>query len=138
MSLFSPRKDLPVRSFVLKLVNTHCPALTAMLEGPRVDRRVNLVVAVLVVPVEGPQIQIDQAFTAVTKDFSNTGVSIVLDRAEKIVHAIFGFQLEGQMTFLRAELKHLDPMGGGFYQLGFSLAEIVTTSEHPELAWLSL
>ena len=42
MSLFSKRKDLAVHSLVLKLVNNHCPELTAMLEGPRRDSRVNL------------------------------------------------------------------------------------------------
>ncbi len=138
MSLFSRRKDVPVRSFVLKLVNNHCPALQGMLEGPREERRVNLVVVVVVVPVVESRPQLDQAFTAVTKDFTNTGVGIVLDEARRIEHAILGFKLDGQMIFLRAESKHLAPMGGGFFQQGFHLLEVIPPGEIPELAWLSL
>ena len=37
------------------------------------------------------------------------------------------------MTFLRAQAKHLDPMGGGFYQLGFQLIEIILPGDYPEL-----
>lgn len=43
MPLFSKKKDLAVQSFVLKLVNNHCPGLKAHLDGPRNDSRVNLV-----------------------------------------------------------------------------------------------
>ena len=80
MSLFSKRKDLPVRSFILKLVNNNCPGLTAKLEGPRIDSRVNLVVVVTIIPVEGGRAKSSRAFTAVTKEFSNTGVAVVLDQ----------------------------------------------------------
>ena len=37
------------------------------------------------------------------------------------------------MTFVRAEGKHLTPMGGGFFQLGFRLTEIVSAADYPEL-----
>ena len=75
MPLFAKRKDDEVKSFVLKLVNNNCPGLTAFREGPRIDSRVNLVVVVMVIPVDDGQIQVRKAFTAVTKEFSNTGVS---------------------------------------------------------------
>ena len=118
MSLFSKRKDLAVQSFVLKLVNNNSPGLTAKLEGPRLDSRVNLVLVVLIVPVETDRPQAGRAFTAVTKEFSNTGVAVVLKEPEQLDQAILGFRFEGQMTFVRARAKHRHPMGGGFHQLG--------------------
>ena len=138
VSLFSKRKDLGVQSFVLKLVNNNCPGLKASLEGSRLDRRVNLVVVVTIVPIENEQLQVGEAFTAVTKEFSRTGVAVVLDRPQGLDLAILGLRFEGKMTFIRAQAKHLNPMGGGFYQLGFQLIEIVSPGDYPELESLSL
>jgi hypothetical protein len=133
MPLFSKKKNVGAQSFVLKLVNNNCPSLLANLEGPRTDSRVNLVVVVLVIPLKNGKLQPQQAFTAVTKEFSGSGVSIVLHRPMSLEHAILGFRFEGSMHFLRAEAKHLDPMGGGFFQLGFQMSEIVAAPDYPEL-----
>lgn len=137
MSLFSKRKDFGVQSFVLKLVNNSCPGLIARLEGPRIDSRVNLVVVVMIIPVHDGKIQTEQAFTAVTKEFSNAGVAVVLDHPVALDHAILGFRFEGGMTFIRSQAKHRDPMGGGFHQLGFQLFEVVAPCDHPELESMS-
>lgn len=137
MPLFSRKKDVRVQTFVLKLVNNNCPELKAMMEGPRVDSRVNMVVVVMIIPVEKKQPQLRQAFTAVTKEFSNTGVAVVLDRPHKLTDAILGFRMEGEMVFMRAEAKHLSPMGGGFYQLGFKMLEPITSADCPDLAPIS-
>ncbi len=138
MSLFSKRKDLAVHSLVLKLVNNHCPKLTAVQEGPRGDSRVNLAVVVMIVPIENRQLQVQQAFTAVTKEFSGDGVGVVLDQPKGLDQAVLGFRVEGEMNFVRAQARHLDPMGGGFYQVGFQLIEVVSLSDYPELRSLDL
>jgi hypothetical protein len=138
MSLFAERKDVRVRNFLLKLINTNCPGLKATVEGPRLDSRINMSVAVLVVPVEAGRLQVAEAFTAMTREFSNSGVGIVLDQPEGPDEAVLGFQLEGTMTFLRAEGKHLESLGGGFYHLGLHLTEIVTPVDYPELRSLKL
>ena len=138
MSLFSKRKDLAVHSLVLKLVNNHCPKLTAMQEGPRGDSRVNLVVAVMIVPIENKQLQVQQAFTAITKEFSSDGVGVVLNQPKGLDQAVLGFRVEGEMNFVRAQARHLDPMGGGFYQVGLQLIEIVSLSDYPQLRSLGL
>ena len=54
---FPSERTSAVQSFVLKLVNNNSPRLTARLEGPRLDSRVNLVLVVLIVPVRriGPR-----------------------------------------------------------------------------------
>jgi hypothetical protein len=137
MPLFSKNKTVGVRTVILKLVNNNCPELRAMIEGPRADSRVNLVVVATIVPVEGKQPQFDRAFTVVTKEFSSTGVGVVLDRPRPLHEAILGFRLEKEMTFLRAEAKHLSPLGGGFFQLGFRLTEVVSVNDYPELRSVS-
>ena len=133
MSLFAKRKDEAVRSFVLKLINNNCPGLEAFKKGRRMDSRVNLMLVVTIIPVVDGQIQVRNAFAAVTREFSNTGVSVVLDQPQGLDQAVIGLRFEGQLTFLLGEVKHLDPMGGGFYQMGFQLTEVVSPADYPEL-----
>jgi hypothetical protein len=134
--IFSRRKEQAVQGFVLKVVNNNCPELRALIEGPRLDRRVNLTLVVLVVPVEGKRTRVERAFTAVTKEFSSTGTAIVLDGPKHIDEAFLGFRWEGELIFLRAKAKHLSPMGGGFFQLGFRMQEMIYPGDHPELSEL--
>jgi hypothetical protein len=137
MPLFAKKKELGVQSLVLKMVNNNCPELKALMEGPRNDSRVNLVVVVMVIPLKKGRLFVESAFTAVTKEFSNTGVAVVLDRPRALEQVILGFRFEGEMRFVRAEARHLDPMGGGFSQLGFQMLDVVTVHDHPQLKSMS-
>ena len=64
------KKTLGVQSFVLKVINNNCPELKALIEGPRRDKRVNLSLVVLVVPLENGKLQVGKAFYAVTRELS--------------------------------------------------------------------
>jgi len=136
--LFSQNKDFKVRGLVLKLINTNCPALRAQIRDTRVDSRVNLAVVVVVVPLKDGQVQVEDAFATVTKDFSNTGLAMVIDRPLGLEQAILGFRMGGEMAFVRAEAKHLNPMGGDFFQLGFRLLEVVSTGDYPGLQSITI
>ena len=133
MSLFTKKKDTAIHAFILKVVNNNCPELKAMLEGPRLDRRVNLTVVVTVVPVEDDEIITERAFNAVTKEFSANGVALVLSEPIGLDEMILAFRWEGEMVFVRAVAKHLNPIGGGFYQLGVNFTEMLHVGDHPEL-----
>jgi hypothetical protein len=135
--LFTRDKTRAVQSFILKVVNNNCPELAALTEGPRLESRVNLTVAVLVVPVEAGRPLVQEAFTAVTKEFSTTGLALVLDRPWALDEALVGFRWQREMTFIRATAKHLNPIGGGFFQLGLQMTEVVGPDEAPDLHSLS-
>jgi hypothetical protein len=122
-----------VQSFVLKLINNNCPELKALIEGPRIDKRVNLSLVVLVVPLENGDLQVDNAYYAVTRELSSSGVGIILSQQHALDEVILGFRLQGEMTFVHAQAKHLTPMGNGFYHLGLEMTEIVPVSKYPEL-----
>ncbi len=139
MPLFTKSKDLGVQGFILKVVNNNCSELEALVEGPRLEGRVNLVLPVLIIPVEGRRnLLADETFTATTKEFSTTGIAIVLDRPMGLDEVIVGFRWEGDMTYVRAVAKHLNPMGGGFYQLGLQMTEIVHAGDYRELASMTI
>ena len=138
MPLFSRKREIGVQSFVLKLVNNNCPELKALTVGPRLEERVNLTAVALIIPVESGQPRLAESFFAVTKEFSTTGVAVVLDHPRGLDEVFLGFRFEGEMTFVRAQAKHLNPMGGGFHQLGFRMTEMVHRSEYPELQSLCI
>jgi hypothetical protein len=136
--LFMRDKTRAVQSFILKVVNNNCPELAALIEGPRLENRVNLTVVVLVVPLENGQPLARKAFTAVTKEFSTTGLALVLDEPKALDEVIIGFRWQREMTFIRATAKHLNPLGGGFFQLGLQMTEMVYPNEVPGLESLYL
>ena len=138
MPLFIRDRKRAVQSFILKVVNNNCPELAALIEGPRLENRVNLTLAVLVVPVENGKPLAENAFNAVTKEFSTAGLALVLDEPKALDEVIVGFRWEREMTFIRAAAKHLNPMGGGFFQLGLQMTELVHPSDFPELESLYL
>ena len=47
---------------MLKVINNNCPELKAFIEGPRRDKRVNLSLVVMVVPLEDGELQVDKPF----------------------------------------------------------------------------
>ena len=138
MPLFTKNKVSRVKRFVVKLVNNDCPEMKALIEGPRQDTRVNMTVVVMVIPMEGKALQVSQALMAVTKEFSSTGVAVVLDHPRGMDNAVLGFRFEGEMTYIRAKAKHLSPIGGGFFLLGFELEEIIAPGDYPKLQSLSV
>jgi hypothetical protein len=132
MSPFFKRRVHEVKSLVIRLLASGCQ------EGHRVDSRIMRAVVGVVIPIADRRPQIGQAFTATTKDFSNTGVAMVIKQPHAPDQAILGFHLSGKMVFFRAEVRHTEPMGGGFYQHGFQLFEVVSLEDYPELESLSL
>ncbi len=137
MPLFAKKKGLGVPSLVLKMVNNNCPELRALMEGPRNDSRVNLVVVVMVIPLKKGRLFEESTFTTITKEFSNTGVAIILDRPRALDQVVLGFRFEGEMRFVLAEARHLTPMGGGFSQLGFQMLDLVSIHDYPGLKSMS-
>jgi hypothetical protein len=136
MQLFTRNKDRAVQSFIIKLINNNCPEVSSLNEGPRVEGRVNLTVVAIVVPVEKRRPVVDRACTAVSKEFSTTGVSLVFNEPVGLDEVFLGFRWERDTTWIRAKAKHLCPMGGGFFQLGLRMTDIVYVGDYPELGSL--
>ena len=137
MLLFARKKESTVQTFIVSLLNNNCPALRQQADGPRIEGRVNLTMVLMVVPVEERKPLPRRAFAAVSKEFSSSGVAVVVDRPAGLDEAFLGFRWRGDIVWVRAKAKHLHPMGAGFYQLGFRLTEMLSISDYPELAKLA-
>jgi len=136
-SLFAHNRQREVQSFVLNLINNRCPNLHVGGEELRIESRVNLTVVVLVVPIRDGRPRVDECLVTVSKEFSNTGVSLVLGEPRPLDEVVLGFQRRNSTTFIRAKARHLSPMGAGFFQLGLRLLEVLPADEYPELQELA-
>ena len=135
---FSRNKKLAVSNFVVKLVNNNCPDLIELARRParRYARQSDGRRAGHSAGKEKIA-GCPRRFTPSTKDFSSTSVSVMVDSPRDVDDAILAFRWEGEMYFVRANAKHLTPLGGGFHQLGFQMEEMVSPKDYPELANLS-
>lgn len=138
VSLFAQNKERKVQALMLNLINNRCPSLQGLLDGPRLEQRVHLTIVVLVIPVEKGKLLLEDRFTAVTKEFTSRGVSLVLRECRAADYLVVGFRHERAMHFVLAQARHLTPMGGGFWQLGLRLKEIVDPDDYPGLAEATL
>jgi len=133
VQLFTRNKKTGVQSFILNLLNNSRMKTESMIDGPRLERRVHLTIVVLVIPLEDKKPRVEKTFATVTKEFSSTGVGVVLSEPIGLDQVILGFRNQGEMTFIRAEARHLTPIGGGFFQLGLQMIEVVFPGKYPEL-----
>ncbi len=138
MPIFAKDRTREVQSFLLKVVNNNCQELLSLMEGPRSESRVPLVGVVLVVPLVNKQPAMGQAFTAITKELSTTGMSLVLSEPRGLDEVAVGVRWEGEMTYLRAKAKHLNPLGGGFFQLGLHVTAMLHPGDYPQLDSVSI
>jgi hypothetical protein len=138
MALFARKKESAVQSFLVSLLNENCRALRDCVDGPRMEKRVNLTLVLAVVPMERGKPAVRKTFYATTKEFSTCGVALVVDQPCGIDEALLGFRRKGSMVWIRAKARHLHPLGGGFFQLGFRLVERLESSEFEELETIPL
>ncbi|MBN2295218.1 MAG: hypothetical protein JXM70_22500 [Pirellulales bacterium] len=137
MGLFTVNQERAVQSEILNLVNNNCPSVKAMAEGPRVEQRVNLTIPVKLVPILEGELAPLHTLSVVTKEFSSGGFSVVVDHPHVPKDAVVLFRSGRKTTFIQAQLRHIDPIGAGFYQCGFKLLKVLAHSDWPTLQELA-
>ena len=132
------RKKMDVQRELVKLLNNHCAELDRLQDGPRDDGRINLTIAVRVVPWGHTRPNVELAFAATTRELSSRGLSIVVDQPITCETVALGWTWEGEMRFARGKVRHQDPIGAGFWNVGIKLVELVLTDDWPELRELKI
>jgi len=136
MFAFDTRKRLcEVRGFVRQLVDLTSPNLPPLEGEARTENRSNRALPALLVPWENGQPVVDESTYAITKDFSDRGLSLVLQQPFKSVLVVVGLWLESP-RFALAEVRQNVPLGGGFWQIGVELTELLDSAESPQVQGL--
>lgn len=138
MLLFSKNKtrQLEVQRLLTKIINANSRSLDALREGPRGELRVDLALVVIVVPCIDDHPNREQAFATVTREVSSVGMSLVLSEKLDVSEVFLVLEVEREMKYVRAEVRHQGPLGAGLWQAGVQLTEIITPGEYPELRTL--
>ena len=64
-------------------------------------------------------------------------MAIVTEQSLRLGQAILAFRMDDEMVFLLAEARHLVPMGGGLFQIGFESWQVVSAGDYPGLESVS-
>lgn len=133
MPFFTQKKLHEVQSFVLKFVNSHSDVLDSVNLGKRRESRARLCVVAVLIPYDTGEIPVKQKLPVITKEFSSTGMSVILPEPRGFDRVVVGLKFQGELRFILARAVHLTPMGGGFFQLGLEFLQMLHPGDHPEL-----
>lgn len=133
MFSFDTRKRLvAIRGFVRQLMDTTSPNRPPLEGEFRAENRSSRALPILLAPWENLQPIVDESTYAVTKDFSDHGLSLVLHQPFKSDQVVVVLWLE-HAYFGLGEVRQNVPLGGGFWQVGIELTDVVNTGEYPQL-----
>ncbi len=145
MLLFELRKlEQEVQRHILRLLNNHRAELDFAIDEARVEQRANLTIAVFIVPSKDGKPIIEEAFTAVSKDFCSNGISLIVREqfpyGELLLGLPFGDSDSGEpeLSFIQCKVRHQQPLTEGIVQLGLQVRRLLDREEYPELAVLRL
>ena len=126
------RRECEVRSFLRQLVDLTSPNVPPLEGEARSEDRSNRSLPTLLVPWERGEPVVDESAYAITKDFSERGVSLTLPQPFRADQIVVGLWL-GSPRFVLGEIRQNTPLGGGFWQLGVELTGLLDPAEHPQL-----
>lgn len=136
MLLFNARrKEKEVQRALVRLVNQHTGDLH---DNVRLESRVCLTAAVVIVPWVDGSFDTSSAINGVTKEFSSTGASLAVSARLDEDDLAVGMKHDGAMIFFRGQVMHRDELGGGFWVLGMRFNEVIDLESHPALRSISI
>jgi hypothetical protein len=136
MFSFDTRQRLcQVRDFLRQLVDLTSPNLPPLEGDSRSQARSNRALPALLTPWEHRQPVVDESTYAFTKDVSDRGLSLVLGQPFKSVEVVVGLWLDSP-RFVLGEVRQNVPLGGGFWQIGVELTDLLDPAEDPQIQGL--
>jgi len=135
------KKQVDLCNCLRRIVDTTCPNLPPPGGDSRSDDRHNRTLPVLLAPWEDGGPLVNESSMALTKDFSDLGLALVLHqpfRAEEVV-IVFRLasdpqrELGSTLYFVLGTVRRNTSIGGGFWQLGIQLKELLNRGDWPQL-----
>ncbi|HEV3417360.1 MAG TPA: hypothetical protein VG056_11115 [Pirellulales bacterium] len=130
------KKQLDVQALLRRAIDASSPNLPRAEGEHRWDSRANRTFPLVLAAWEDGEVNVAGATTALTKNLSSQGLTAVLYEPLQATQLVVGFWLESQAYFVLGEVRHRTPLGGGYWQLGIELGNLLTPGEHPALEQL--
>ena len=141
MALFSDHKsELKLQQFMRNLIDATNPN-QADKNCDRFDKRYNRVMPVLLAPWKNGAPIISETVVALTKDFSDTGVALILGQPFQGEMVALGYVEPHQQStngkvksfFTLGEVRQNSPIGGGYWQLGVKQLRLLEPVKEPAM-----
>ena len=127
--LFERRKrQIEVCKRIRRIVDRTSPSVLPLDGELRSCKRYNRSIPLLVAEWSGGRSHAEEAVYGVTKDFSDVGLSLLLPELLEADHVICGLLLENAV-FALGKVAWAVPFGGGFWQMGVNLNELLPDSD---------
>lgn len=137
MLWFQPRdKHMEIHRVIRRLINASTPNRMPLEGESRWELRSNRTIPVLLVPYDHNELSVGELAYALTKNLSSQGLALVLHqpfRAEQLVVCIWSNE---QAHFVAAKVRQSVPLGGGFWQIGVEVTELLSPVQFPDLTRL--
>ena len=127
------RKRIELQVTIRRIVDLTMSDLTV--RANRVEERYGRTLPVLLAPWEHDAPLVDQARFVVTKDISDHGMALIVPEPSEAVEVVVGMWIhthqldvvrpEPDPVFMLANVRNCSDIGGGCWQLGLQLEEIL-------------
>ena len=122
------KKQMDVRGFVQRVANASTPNFPTPEGQIRVENRYNRTLPVVLLPWEDDRPAVDSPTYAITKDISDVGLALVKREPVATGRFAFGFWL-GAPYYVLGDVRQCVPIGGGFWQVGVHMTEMVNLAD---------
>ena len=138
MFSFSARKKtVDFQRYIRRLIELTRPNRGGSASMDRFENRHNRIIPALVCPWEQNTPIVSKAVVAITKDFADRGVGLILSDAFDAKDVVVGFCHEEatakQPLFFLGERRTSSPIGGGFWLFGIEFTEFMNETWRVEL-----
>lgn len=131
MSFFRNKKSEDLERLLSRIADLTMPNLAPLSGDNRSQNRCNRSLPVLIAPWEHDTAEVSECATAVTKDMSDRGISLILRQPFRGDRVVIGFWIstrhhpahEFDPYFIVGEVRHNFEIGGGFWQIGIEPTE---------------
>ena len=118
------RKQTEVWKLVRRIIDVSAPNMPPTAGENRSQTRYNRAIPMLLVPWENGELLVGESVYTLSKDYSDNGVCLLPHRPFMALNVVCGFWIDGPV-FLMGEVRSRAPIGGGFWQLGVQLTQVI-------------
>jgi hypothetical protein len=129
----SPTQRSDAQQFLAALTRQSGHGKVGRLDEGRSDRRTDLSMGILVVPLNDESPDIAKAFTALTKDVSATAIGVVANRSIPTSEALLRLSGGSETRLLRTTVRNRKELGQGWVRFDMEVTGVLDKSEYPQL-----
>jgi len=133
-----PKEEEEARTFLFRFLNDRCFHHEVAVEENRRENRSSLVMGVWIIPLIDGSPVLSRAYPSVTKDFTTSGLSIVVDTPPSCKEVLIALPVKVDTALLHCKVLDSRPIGAGFLVAGLRVLGLVPGSQYPDLSKLAL